>query len=119
MAEQNELDLVEPSEFYLEIGGKKRRIKFGNLALAKIERKYGSISEIDQLQKDLEEKPMATMPWLLSICMKDKEGIGEEEDAILEALDDSDLDLKTVMEVLSNAMQKSMSSMIGEANSKN
>ena len=119
MTEQNELDLVEPSDFYLEIKGKKRRIKFGNLALAKIERKYGSIAEIEKLQKDLEEKPMATMPWLLSICMSDKEGIGNEEDDLLQALDDSDLDLKTVMETLTNAMQKSMSAMIGEDNAKN
>ena len=105
----DEIEKVEPSEFYLMIGGKKRQIKFGNLALAKIERKYGSISNIDKLQKDIESKPMETMPWLLSICMKDKEGIGEDADSILEALDDSDLNLKEIMEVITSAMNKSMS----------
>lgn len=115
----NEIEKVEPSEFYLMICGKKRQIKFGNLALAKIEKKYGSISDVDKLQKDIEEKPMETMPWLLSICMKDKEGIGEDADSILGALDDSDLNLKEVMEVITAAMNKSMSAMIGEENAKN
>lgn len=119
MAENKELEQVEPSEFYLEIAGKKRQIKFGNLALAKIEKKYGSISDIEKLEKDIEEKPMETMPWLLSICMKDKEGIGEDTDAILEALDDADLNLKYVMEIITKAMNKSMSAMIGEAQGKN
>lgn len=115
----DEIEKVEPSEFYLKIGGKKRKIKFGNLALAKIERKYGSISNIDELQKDMESKPMETMPWLLSICMKDKEGIGGDVDSILEALDDSDLNLKEVMGVITSAMNKAMSAMIGEENAKN
>jgi hypothetical protein len=115
MAEQNNLELeqVEPSEFYLEIAGKKRQIKFGNLALAKMEKKYGSISDIDKLQKDIEEHPMETMPWLLSISMRDKEGIGEDAESILAALDDSDLNVKQVMDVIGAAMNKSMSAMIG------
>ena len=121
MAEQNNLELeqVEPSEFYLEIAGKKRQIKFGNLALAKMEKKYGSISDIDKLGKDIEEKPMETMPWLLSICMRDKEGIGEDEESILAALDDSNLNLKEVITVITGAMNKSMSAMIGEEKAKN
>ena len=121
MAEQNKLELeqVEPSEFYLEICGKKRQIKFGNLALAKMEKKYGSIADFEKLQKDLEEKPMETMPWLLSISMRDKEGIGEDEESILAALDDSNLNVKQVMDVLGQAMNKSMSAMIGEENAKN
>lgn len=114
-----EFEKVEPSEFFLEIAGKKRQIKFGNLALAKIERKYGSVTDIDKLEKDIETKPMETMPWLLSICMKDKEGIGENPDSILEALDDSNLNIKIVMETITAAMNKAMSSMIGEEETKN
>lgn len=114
-----EIEKVEPSEFYLNICGKKRQIKFGNLALAKIEKKYGSIAEVEKLQKDIEDRPMETMPWLLSICMKDKEGIGDDADSILGALDDSDLSLTDVMTVITQAMQKSMSAMIGEETTKN
>jgi hypothetical protein len=45
--------------------------------------------------------------------MRDKEGIGEDAESILAALDDSDLNVKQVMDVIGAAMNKSMSAMIG------
>jgi hypothetical protein len=102
-----ELDKVQPSEFYLTILGKKRQIKFGNLALAKIERKYGSISNLDELQKDFSEHPMTTLPWILRITMKDQEGIGEEDDEILDAIDESNISTSKVFGVLMEAMKSS------------
>ena len=62
-----DFDKVKPSEFFLTIRGKERRIRFGNLALAKVEERYGTVSNFGKLDKDLTEKPMENIPWLLSI----------------------------------------------------
>lgn len=109
---------VKPSEFYLKIKGKNRRIRFGNLALAKVEEKYGTVKNFDKLDKDLTERPMSNIPWLLSICMTDFEGIGESNDDILRALDDSDLSVMDVMKVIGEAMQDSMGNLSGSAKKK-
>jgi hypothetical protein len=100
------------------IKGKKREIKFGNLALAKIERKYGSVTNFAQLEKDMNEKPMETIPWLLSICMKDKSDIGDEIDDILIALDDSNLLISDVAEILGTAMNSAMSNLMSDGKKK-
>jgi len=120
MDEQNlEFDKVAPSEFFIELAGRKRQIKFGNLALAKVEKKYGSIENFDKLQDDIEKKPMETIPWLLGICLKDKEGLNiSNADEMLEAMDDSDLSIKEVMEVIAAAMQNSFSNLLGEGEKK-
>lgn len=111
--EENELEAVMPSEFYLTILGKKRQVKFGNLSLAKIEQKYGSI-DIEALQKDMEKTPMATLPFLLSISLKDKEGLDcEDTDKLLEALDDSNLSAIEVMETVTKAMASSLNNLFG------
>lgn len=108
-----EFEKVAPSEFYLTIGGKKRQVRFGNLALAKVEERYGSVTDFEKLQAELETKPMTTIPWLLSICLKDKEGLGETAEDILSVMDDDNLSIKDVMEVVSQAMENSMSNMFG------
>lgn len=118
MAENEQLEQVIPSNFTLMIKGKKREIKFGNLALAKIERKYGSVTNFAQLEKDMNEKPMETIPWLLSICMKDKSDIGDEIDDILIALDDSNLLISDVAEILGTAMNSAMSNLMSESKKK-
>ena len=100
MAENKELEQVIPNKYELKLKGKVREVKFGNLALAKIERKYGSVTNFKALQKDMESKPMDTLPWLLSICIKDKSDIGESVDDMLMALDDGDISISDVSELL-------------------
>lgn len=109
MAENKELEQVIPNKYKLKLKGKVREVKFGNLALAKIERKYGSVTNFKALQKDMESKPMDTFPWLLSICIKDKSDIGESVDDMLMALDDSDILISDISELLGEAMNSAMS----------
>ncbi len=109
MAENEQLEQVIPNVYTLNIKGKERVLKFGNRALAEIERRYGTLSNFDKLQKDMETKPMETIPWLFSICVKDKEGIGDTVDDILDAFDDSDLLINDIAEKLGEAMNSAMS----------
>lgn len=109
MEKEKELEKVMPSEFKITLGGKVREVKFGNLALAKIEQKYGSIEAFSQVQDDLQKKPMQTVPWLLSICMKDKEGLEDDYESILETMDDDGLTIAEVAEVVMGAINSSLS----------
>lgn len=109
-----EFSKVEPRKFFIKLKGKERQIKFGNLALAKLERKYGSISKLDELDKEMEEKPMEMIPWLLSICMKDKEGLDDSIDGLLEALDDENISIREITELVTEAMNSAMSNLMGE-----
>lgn len=118
MAENKELEQVIPNKYELKLKGKIRDVKFGNLALAKIERKYGSVTNFKALQKDMETKPMDTLPWLLSICIKDKSDIGESIDDMLSALDDSDILISDVSELLGEAMNSAMSRINGDGKKK-
>ena len=118
MAENKELEQVIPNKYELKLKGKVREVKFGNLALAKIERKYGSVTNFKALQKDMESKPMETLPWLLSICIKDKSDIGESVDDMLMALDDSDILISDASELLGEAMNSAMSRINGDGKKK-
>ena len=118
MAENKELEQVIPNKYVLKLNGKVREVKFGNLALAKIERKYGSVTNFKALQKDMESKPMDTLPWLLSICIKDKSDIGESVDDMLMALDDGDISISDVSELLGEAMNSAMSRINGDGKKK-
>ena len=118
MAENKELEQVIPNKYELKLKGKVREVKFGNLALAKIERKYGSVTNFKALQKDMETKPMDTLPWLLSICIKDKSDIGERVDDMLMALDDSDILISDISELLGEAMNSAMSRINGDGKKK-
>lgn len=109
------LDKVYPNKFTLHIAGRTREVKFGNLALAKIERRYGSVTNFKRLEEDMEQKPMETVPWLLSICMKDMDAIEDTTDGILSAMDDSDLSITEVTEVISQAMTSALSNFLGSA----
>jgi len=111
--EVDELKAVVPTEFFLNLGGKKRQIKFGNLSLARVEEKYGTVMNFDAVQKDMAEKPMQTIPWLLSITLKDKEGLDLTTDGLLEAMDDSNLTVKDVLDEITKAMNSSLSNMFG------
>lgn len=109
MEKEKELEKVMPSEFKITLGGKEREVKFGNLALAKIEKKYGSVEAFAQVQEDLQKKPMQTVPWLLSICMKDKEGFEDDYESILEAMDEEGLTIAEVAEIVMSAINSSLS----------
>ena len=109
MEKEKELEKVMPSEFKITLGGKVREVKFGNLALAKIEQKYGSIEAFSQVQDDLQKKPMQTVPWLLSICLRDKEGLKDDYESILETMDDDGLTIAEVAEVVMGAINSSLS----------
>lgn len=109
MEKEKELEKVMPSDFKIKLGGKVREVKFGNLALAKIEQKYGSIEAFAQVQDDLQKKPMQTVPWLLSICLKDKEGLEDDYESILETMDDDGLTIAEVAEVVMGAINSSLS----------
>jgi hypothetical protein len=109
MEKEKELEKVMPSEFKITLGGKVREVKFGNLALAKIEQKYGSLEAFSQVQDDLQKKPMQTVPWLLSICLKDKEGLEDNYESILETMDDDGLTIAEVAEVVMGAINSSLS----------
>lgn len=118
MAENKELEQVIPNKYELKLKWKVREVKFGNLALAKVERKYGSVTDFKALQKDMESKPMDTLPWLLSICIKDKSDIGESVDDMLMALDDGDISISDVSELLGEAMNSAMSRINGDGKKK-
>ena len=118
MTENKELEQVIPNKYELKLKGKVREVKFGNLALAKIERKYGSVTNFKALQKDMESKPMDTLPWLLSICIKDKSDIGESVDDMLMALDDGNISISDVSELLGEAMNSAMSRINGDGKKK-
>ena len=114
METTNELDKVMPSDFKITLLGKERQVKFGNLALARIEKKYGSIDAFAQVQEDLEKKPMETIPWLLSICLRDKEGLTDDYESILAALDDSNVTLAEVVNTVMGAITSSLSIFSGQ-----
>ena len=110
--ENEEFSRVAPSEHTITIKGKKRRIKFGNYALAQVEKKYGSLKNFNQLQSDMSEKPMATLPWLLSITCLDKDGIDNlTGDELFVIMDEENISIRELMEVIAEAMTDSMSSL--------
>lgn len=109
MEKEKELEKVMPSDFKIKLGGKVREVKFGNLALAKIEKKYGSVEAFAQVQEDLQKTPMQTVPWLLSICLKDKEGLDDDYESILAMMDDDGLTITEVAEVVMGAINSSLS----------
>lgn len=111
MEKEKELEKVMPSDFKIKLGGKVREVKFGNRALAEIEKKYGSLSTeaFAQMQDDLQKTPMQTFPWLLSICLKDKEGLENDYESILETMDEEGLTIAEVAEVVMSAINSSLS----------
>lgn len=109
MEKEKELEKVMPSDFKIKLGGKVREVKFANRALAEIEKKYGSVEAFEQVQDDLQKKPMQTVPWLLSICMKDKEGLEDDYESILDAMDEEGLTITEVAEIVMSAINSSLS----------
>jgi hypothetical protein len=74
----NELEKVDSKKVTIKIKGKERELKFGFKAWAILEREYGGIKNILNLQKEVEERPFETLPHLVYIGLVDKEGVDEE-----------------------------------------
>ena len=100
----SELNKVKSAATTLKIGGRDRVIKFGFSAWSKLEEKYGGIKNIENLQKDVEEKPFQTVPYLIWLGLQDKEGVTEET-----VLDDYGMsDIAKISEVLYGALYGSL-----------
>lgn len=100
----SELEKVKSSDVTLKIGGRERKIKFGFSAWAELEKKYDGIKNLGQMEKDMQEKPFQTIPFLIWIGLQDKEGLTEET-----VLDDFGMqDVEKISEVLASALYGSL-----------
>lgn len=73
-----ELEKIEPKKTVLKIGGRERELKFNFSAWKEIEKKYGSVNNIEALVKDMNDKPFQTLPEIVYIALVDKEGLEKE-----------------------------------------
>ena len=104
MEKTKELDKIQPEKITLMIHGEEREIKFGFSAWAAIEREYGGIQNIDKIQKEIEEKPFETIPYLVYIGLTNKEGVNRET-----VLDEYGLnDILMITEKLTQALYGSL-----------
>lgn len=105
MAENKELDKIEPEKVMIKVNGEEREIKFHFSAWAKLEREYKSIQNIDDvLIEKIQNEPFNTIPHLIYIGLVDKEDVNEET-----VLDDYSLgDLPEVSEKLLKALYGSL-----------
>lgn len=104
MAKKNELEKIAPEKVTLKIHGKDREIKFGFSAWAKLEKEYGGLKNLDKLQKKIESEPFETIPHLLWLGLRDKEGVTEED-----ILDDYGLgDVQYISEKFTEALYGSL-----------
>lgn len=102
-----ELDKIEPTKCYISINGEKREVKFTFSAWAKLEKKYGSINNIGQIEVDLQERPFEVLPELIYIGLVDKSGI--DEDKLETILDDYDMNnITEIADVLNIALSGSL-----------
>lgn len=100
----SELEKVKSSDVTLKLGGRDRKIKFGFSAWAKLEEKYDGIKNLGQMEKDMQEKPFQTIPFLIWIGLQDKEGLTEET-----VLDEYSMkDIEAVSETLAKALYGSL-----------
>lgn len=102
--ETKELEKIEPKKVTLMIHGKEREIKFGFSAWAKLEKEFGGVKNLDKLQKKIESEPFTTIPHLLWLGLKDKEGVTEDN-----ILDDYGLgDVQYISEKFTEALYGSL-----------
>lgn len=102
-----ELDKVKPEKVTLMIQGREREIKFNFSAWAVIEKEYGGFNNFEKaITDDLTNKPFETLPHLLFIALKDKEGVTENN-----ILDDYGLqDIEYITDVFNRALYGSLPS---------
>lgn len=104
MENTKELDKITSEKVTLMIHGKEREIKFGFSAWAKLEKEYGGLKNLDKLQKKIESDPFETIPHILWLGLRDKEGVTEED-----FLDDYGLgDIALISEKFSKALYGSL-----------
>lgn len=73
-----ELNNIKDEKVFVKVNGKDRELKFNFSAWAEIEKRYGSMSNIDQIEKDIAEKPFEVLPELIYIGLVDKSDITKE-----------------------------------------
>ncbi len=104
MENMKELDKVKLEKVTLKIGGREREIKFGFSAWAKLEKKYNGVQNLDKMEKDMKENPFQTIPELVWIGLRDKEGLEEET-----VLDDFTInDIEEISEKIALALYGSL-----------
>jgi hypothetical protein len=101
-----ELEKIEPKIYSLKIAGKDREIKFNFSAWREIEKKYGSVNNVQQLVQDMSEKPFQTLPEIVYMALVDKEGVTAED-----CLNDYTMvEMKSIVEIVSEALKSSLPS---------
>jgi hypothetical protein len=98
-----ELENVREKPVTLLLGGEEREIKFGFSAWAMIEDEYGSISNFKKIKEEMSTQPFHTIPKLIFIGLRKKEGITKE--MVADWLDEYGLD---DIEELSKTLEKAM-----------
>lgn len=99
-----ELNKVKPSDVKLMLGGRERELKFSFSVWAKLQDEYKSVSNFDKIEIDLRERPFTTIPHLIWLGLKDRDGLTEET-----VLDDYDItDMDYISEVVSKALYGSL-----------
>lgn len=68
----NELEKIKKTDNKLLIYGKERIVRFGFSAWVELEEKYGSIQNIEKLEKEMENKPITELIELCWIGLTDK-----------------------------------------------
>jgi len=106
---KTELEKIEPIKHSLFIGGREREIKFNFSAWKEIEKKYGSVNNVQQLVKDMSEKPFQTLPEVVYISLMDKEGLEKET-----CLDEFGLaEMQNITNVVTEALKDSLPTELG------
>lgn len=113
--EKSMLDDVKSEDVTLMIHGKKREIKFGFSAWAKLEKEYGGIKNVDKLQQEIEEKPFEKIPHLLFIGLKDKSSFTDKEGKVYPEVTEENIldeyglnDVQMITEVFTKALYGSL-----------
>lgn len=111
MEEMKELEKVDPKKVTLFIQGKEREIKFNFSAWAKIEKEFGGLKNLENLQEKIENEPFTIIPHLMFIGLKDKSAYKDESGRVFpevteeNILDDYGLqDVKMITETFSKAL---------------
>ena len=86
-----ELEKVNAEKVTLKIHGEEREIKFGFSAWAVLEREYNGLKNLAKLQKEVEERPFATLPHLLYVGLVNKKPI-EKDGEVYEITEENILD---------------------------
>lgn len=101
-----ELEKIEPKIYSLKILGEDREIKFNFSAWREVEKKYGSVNNVQQLVQDMSERPFQTLPEIVYMALVDKEGVTPED-----CLNDYTMaEMKGIVETVSEALKSSLPS---------